>query len=132
MLAEPHAPGAIVGPTLRKVLGDQFTRLRDGDRFWYQSYLPPALALEVQSTRLSHIIRRNTDIGTEIGNDVFRVTDASCQADFNGDTFVNVLDVVAFIVAHQNGDASTDINNDGTLNVLDIVAFIEEWNNGCP
>jgi hypothetical protein len=34
-LAEDHAPGADVGPLTRAVLVDQFTRLRDGDRFFY-------------------------------------------------------------------------------------------------
>src|SRR5205807_697044 len=33
VLAEDHVPGASVGPTLRAVVLDQFTRLRDGDRF---------------------------------------------------------------------------------------------------
>src|SRR5262249_45609948 len=33
-LAEDHAPGADVGPLIKAVLVDQFTRLRDGDRFY--------------------------------------------------------------------------------------------------
>lgn len=40
MLAEPHVEGAIVGETLHAVLSDQFRRPRDGDRFWYDAYLP--------------------------------------------------------------------------------------------
>ncbi len=74
MLAEDHVPGALVGPTLRKILGDQFERLRDGDRFWYQAYLPPELAQFVESQSLTTIIRRNTDIGDELSPDVFRIT----------------------------------------------------------
>lgn len=31
-LAEKHAPGASVGPLFRRIIADQFTRLRDGDR----------------------------------------------------------------------------------------------------
>src|SRR5262249_9761309 len=43
-LAEDHVPGSSTAPLIRAGLIDQFTRLRDGDRFWYQNqsiYLPP-------------------------------------------------------------------------------------------
>jgi hypothetical protein len=40
-LAENHVPGAMVGETFFVILRDQFERLRAGDRFWYESYLPP-------------------------------------------------------------------------------------------
>ena len=36
-LAEDLAPGAIVGPLFGVVIRDQFERLRDGDRFWYEN-----------------------------------------------------------------------------------------------
>lgn len=71
LLAEPHLPGAMVGETLAIVLGDQFTRLRDGDRFFYQHYLSPALVSLVENQPLSRIIRRNTEIGDELPNNVF-------------------------------------------------------------
>lgn len=40
-LAEDHLEGAEVGETFHHILKDQFTRLRDGDRFWYQNGLTP-------------------------------------------------------------------------------------------
>lgn len=46
----------------RAIVKGQFERLRDGDRFRYESYLPQNLAM---------IIRRNTAIGGEIQNNVF-------------------------------------------------------------
>jgi len=73
MLAERHVEGAMVGETHRAVLADQFRRLRDGDRFWYQNYLKPELVTVVEAQTLARIIRRNTDIGDEIPDDVFRV-----------------------------------------------------------
>ena len=73
MLAERHVEGAMVGETLRAVLVDQFTRLRDGDRFWYQNRLSPELVRMVERQTLAVIIRRNTEIGDEIPDDVFRV-----------------------------------------------------------
>lgn len=36
-LAEDHVNGGLVGETFFTILKDQFTRLRDGDRFWYQT-----------------------------------------------------------------------------------------------
>lgn len=72
-LAEPHVPGALVGETFFVILRDQFERLRDGDRFWYESYLPRDLAQMVREQTLSRIIRRNTSIGPELQPNVFLV-----------------------------------------------------------
>ncbi len=72
-LAEQHAPGAMVGPTFRAVLVDQFERLRSGDRFWYEHALPGDLVRLVNEQTLARIIRRNTAIGTELSENVFVV-----------------------------------------------------------
>jgi peroxidase len=72
-LAERHIPGALVGPTYRAILADQFRRLRDGDRFWYEDYLSLSLQRLVEAQTLATIIRRNTSIGNELQDDVFRV-----------------------------------------------------------
>ena len=70
-LCEPHMPGAMVGPMLRNVIGDQFRRLRDGDRFYYEHGLPRELVDLVEQQSLSVIIRRNTEIGDELQDNVF-------------------------------------------------------------
>ena len=74
-LAEDHVPGAIVGKTFRTIIADQFRRLRDGDRFWYEndSYFlaNPDLLKQVRGTTLADIIRRNTEIGDELPDVVF-------------------------------------------------------------
>jgi len=44
------------------VLVDQFTRIRDGDRFWFENRLTAETLEEINQTRLSDIIERNTDI----------------------------------------------------------------------
>jgi peroxidase len=73
-LAEDHVDGALVGPLVRSILVDQFSALRDGDRFWYATSLPKSLAGYLRDTaRLSRIIRANANIGSEIGNDVFHL-----------------------------------------------------------
>ncbi|MFT7286209.1 MAG: peroxidase [Halieaceae bacterium] len=71
-LAEDHVAGAMVGELLQVILVAQFTALRDGDRFWYQNLLEPQLAEDIRATRLADIVRRNTDIGAELPDQVFR------------------------------------------------------------
>ena len=61
-LAEKHIPGSSVGPLFQRIMVDQFTRLRDGDRHWYQSILRGDQLDEVERTHLSDIIRRNTSL----------------------------------------------------------------------
>lgn len=63
LLSEDKIPGTVVGPTLRRVLSQQFRRLRDGDRFFYLN--DPDLAREIDQinrTRLSDVIQRNTGV----------------------------------------------------------------------
>lgn len=67
-LSEDPLPGALVGELVATVLADQFARLRDGDRYFYERSLP-----RFQGTRLAEVIRRNTPIGDEIPDDVFHV-----------------------------------------------------------
>lgn len=72
-LSEDHLEGAMVGPTISAILTDQFTRTRDGDRFWYQNMLSPEMIEMIESQTLATVIRRNTDIGTEINDQAFLV-----------------------------------------------------------
>ncbi|MEO8064457.1 MAG: peroxidase family protein [Pseudomonadota bacterium] len=71
-LAEDHVSGAQVGELLFGIFKEQFLALRDGDRFWYQRALGSRELGLVQNVRLSDVIRRNTDIRSEIPSDVFR------------------------------------------------------------
>jgi hypothetical protein len=72
-LSEDHFEGAMVGELFSTVLKDQFERLRDGDRFWYQNVFSGAELETIELTRLSDVIRRNTSIGGELQDDVFHV-----------------------------------------------------------
>jgi peroxidase len=60
-LAEPHAAGAIVGPTFQAIIADQFQRLRAGDRyFWQNEGFDPQTAWMISKTTLATILKRNT------------------------------------------------------------------------
>ena len=72
-LAEKHKSGMMVSETTYTILKDQFERLRDGDRFWYQIYLPRPLVAILEHQPLSEIIRRNTTIGYELQRNAFRL-----------------------------------------------------------
>ena len=72
-LAEDPVPGSMLGELFHTIVTLQFEALRDGDRFWYERSLSQDELREVEGTTLADIIRRNTNIGDEIGDNVFIV-----------------------------------------------------------
>jgi len=50
------------------MLVDQFTRLRDGDRLWFQNIFSGPQLQKFESTRLSEVIKRNTALTTVQSN----------------------------------------------------------------
>lgn len=117
--AEDHLPGATFGELVSTVLVNQFTRLRDGDRFWYQydDELSESDIALIESSSLSDIIKRNTSIKA-IQDSIFYVWP---DFDQNGD--LNMLDFIAFQNAFQSGDDDADFDKDGKLTVVDFVLF---------
>jgi hypothetical protein len=72
-LSEDLLEGSHLGELYHLIVKTQFEALRDGDRFWYERKLSGAELQEVRVTRLSDVIRRNTNIGFELQGDVFHV-----------------------------------------------------------
>lgn len=72
MLAEDPLPNTMFGELLLTIIKDQFTSLRDGDRFYFEN--DPGITEkeknEIRSTRLSDILRRNTSLAV-LQDDVF-------------------------------------------------------------
>ncbi|MEO1007191.1 MAG: peroxidase family protein [Planctomycetota bacterium] len=129
MLAEPHEPGAMAGKTLRRVLADQFARLRDGDRFWYEAYLPSDMVRLVERQTLATILRRNTGLDDEIGHTPFMVR--ACDADLDGDGKLTLFDFLAFSTLFDAGDPRADFDADGVLTIFDFLAFQTAFDAGC-
>lgn len=74
-LSENHAPGAVIGSTFAKIIDDQFTALRDGDKFYFENQKFDKETLnEIKHTTLSDLIMRNTDT-TAMQSDAFVATE---------------------------------------------------------
>ena len=70
MLVEDAMPGKLFGPTVNAAMVRQFTALRDGDRYFYlnDDALSETKRAIITATRLSDVIRRNTDVDIMQGN----------------------------------------------------------------
>nr|XP_045598426.1 chorion peroxidase-like [Procambarus clarkii] len=68
-ISERPAPGALVGPTFRCIIGDQFTRLKRGDRFFYDLAGMPSSFSEAQlnSIRMMSWARVLCETGDMLG-----------------------------------------------------------------
>lgn len=67
-LAENHVAGGSLGPLFTKVIADQFTRLRSGDRLYFEASMTPAETAAIKATSLSSIIMANTSLTTVQAN----------------------------------------------------------------
>ena len=80
MISEDHVPGTMTGETIYTIMVDQFTRLRDGDRFYFENAIDDAdLVAEISATRLSDVIERNTT--ADVQDEVFWTRDTIIHVD---------------------------------------------------
>lgn len=78
-ILEARVDGGRVGPTTQCLLVDQFRRLRDGDRFWYENpgvFSQPQLD-QIKQVSLARIICDNGDNIKRVAKDVFINQDPS-------------------------------------------------------
>lgn len=66
LLSEDKERNALLGPTLTAILADQFTRLRDGDFYYYQNdpFIDSRQLNDIRSSTLGRIINRNTSLSS--------------------------------------------------------------------
>lgn len=69
-LAEDHVRGGSLGPTFTRIVADQFMRLRDGDRFFFERQFSGRDLANLEHTTLADVIRRNTGL-TNLQDNVF-------------------------------------------------------------
>ena len=72
-LAEKRLSGAHIGPTFACIIGLTFSRLRDGDRFWYENpyVFSYSQQRQLKKTSLAKVVCTNGDNITEIQRSVF-------------------------------------------------------------
>lgn len=72
-ILEDQVPGGKVGPLFRCLLMEQFRRLRDGDRFWYEnpSTFKPEQLIQIKQYSLARVICDNADNITRISRNLF-------------------------------------------------------------
>jgi peroxidase len=71
LLAEDHTENGSLGETATAIIADQFERLRDGDRFYYENTMSDREVREIESTTLADIIERNTNLDSLQSNVFF-------------------------------------------------------------
>jgi hypothetical protein len=127
-LAEDHVPGSDLGPTFQAILVDQFSRLRDGDRYFYlnESFTTAEQSILSQGSTLGQIITTNTGV-TNLQSDVFRHLS---QENGVGKGFYTNKNGQAALTGSQTGTtltsslynalvAALDPNNTGFLALVD-------------
>ncbi|KAI6230506.1 CRE-MLT-7 protein [Aphelenchoides fujianensis] len=72
-MVEDPVIGGLVGSTLACIIGEQFKRTRDGDRFYFENpgIFTPAQAAELKKASLSRILCDNGDAIREVPPDAF-------------------------------------------------------------
>ena len=114
-LAEDPMPGAMVGPLFQTIMVDQFTRLRDGDRFWYQT-LPGSAVNFVESNTLADVIRNNTGVGAELADNVFMTAGQPAAAHL----MINEVLADPGAVVNANKDGVLSSTQDEFVEVVNI------------
>ncbi|XP_021379773.1 peroxidasin homolog isoform X1 [Mizuhopecten yessoensis] len=80
-MSETPLPGAKVGPTFMCILVDQFKRIREGDRFWYENpnMYDPEQIHAIKQTTLARVICDSSDSIDRVQQDVFARVDNYTQ-----------------------------------------------------
>jgi peroxidase len=82
-LAEDHLPGSSVGQLSQTIIADQFARLRDGDRLWFENIFSGRQLQQLENTTLADVISRNTTVNNLQENVFF------LQSEIRGQLFID-------------------------------------------
>lgn len=114
MLAENPLPGSLFGQTVHTIMTQQFTNLRDGDRFYYWNdpVLTEEEKLYIQNISLRDIIMYNSGINLMQDN-VFSAMD-------NADICSNMTVSIGGLVRTEDGEPVGDVE-------IDLVSVESNW-----
>lgn len=118
-LAEDHVPGSSLGPLFHKIILDDFVRVRDGDRFWYQNpgEFSAAEVAELNATTFTDVIKRNSSIQYMQANNFFAWPDVDRNYQLTIDDFIT------FQTLYAVEDPLADFDKNGVLNIDDFIMF---------
>ncbi|XP_067679290.1 peroxidase mlt-7-like [Haliotis asinina] len=93
-MTETSVPGGLVGPTFAFIIGRQFSDLRTGDRFWYETSnttigFTSDQRKEIAKLTLSQVICKNLGIAN-IQKNAFRVANATSNAEVGCSTLDDI------------------------------------------
>lgn len=121
-LTEDHVPGSSVGETFTTIIADQFTRMRDGDRFWYENQFNGAELDTIRATTLKDIIERNTDI-EHLQDNVFFAQYP--EADLE----ITDTDIPSLVLSGSVIPLDVTVRNNGPLTASGILLHVDIPNN---
>ncbi len=122
-IAEDHVPGTSVGEMVLTSLVEQFTRSRDGDRFFYtgdtELFLDPDIrsVVDLDAITLAEIIRQNTGVTNIQANVFFAAPLVQIPGDYNGDGSVDASDYGVWrdSLGQLGTQLAADGNNNGVI-----------------
>ncbi len=114
-LAETKLPSAQIGPTFACIIGLTFSKVRDGDRFWYKN--SPSFRFyqvnELEKVTLSKLICNNADNITEIQRNAFRTDQNRVSCDNIDD--INLESWKDFACYNKRYGRDTDYQYDSNI-----------------
>ncbi|NJM99239.1 MAG: hypothetical protein HC800_20740, partial [Phormidesmis sp. RL_2_1] len=126
-LAEDPASGSMVGEFFQKVIVDQFERLRDGDRFWYENGQFTAEELSfIRGTSLSALLARNTKM-TGLADNLFATGRSSLALTTGGTVASQSVNEYASIDGSNNNLNQPKLGKAGTNLRVD---YTQEYGDG--
>lgn len=126
-LAEDAASGSMVGEFFQTVIADQFARLRDGDRFWYENGQFTAEELGfIRSTSLSTLLARNTGM-TGLADNLFSTGRNPAALAQGGTVAGQRVNEYASLDGSNNNLANPDLGKVGTQLRVD---YTQEYGDG--
>ncbi len=110
-IAEDHVAGSVVGPLFQKIMVDQFTRLRDGDRFYYlnEGLTSEEMSFFNQGNTLTKVIEGNTPITNLQADDmVFKASLLGAVSNKSGARMAGITVTMKDDTGAVTGSAVTD------------------------
>ncbi|WP_370623539.1 peroxidase family protein [cf. Phormidesmis sp. LEGE 11477] len=126
-LAEDAVAGSMVGEFFQKVIADQFARLRDGDRFWYENaqFTTEELSL-IRETSLSALLERNTEM-TGLADNLFSTGRDPAALSAGGTVADQTVTEYATLDGSNNNLANPTLGTPGTHLRVD---YTQEYGDG--